>query len=50
MVLAVLLVREEQLGGEVHIGFVEWDDGDGEKLVDLGEEDARFLVEFYMFA
>jgi hypothetical protein len=41
-------VYKLQFGREVDIGFVKWDEEEGEDLVDFDEEDLRLLVEFYI--
>jgi hypothetical protein len=39
-------VDKLQFGREVDIGFVKWDEKEGEYLMDFDEEDLRLLVEF----
>jgi hypothetical protein len=41
-------VDEVEFCREMDIGFVKWDEEEGEDLVDFDKEDSRFLVEFYV--
>jgi hypothetical protein len=44
--VVVRRVHKGEFAGEVHVGFVEGDEEEGEDLMDIDEEDAGFLVEF----
>jgi hypothetical protein len=46
--VVIFRVNKLQLGRQVDIGFVKWDEEEGEGLVNFDEEDLRFLVEFYV--